>query len=78
MVFQHYSLCPWLRVMENIKFCRRLKVVPDTLRGDADVEVASGRAEVIYLAGRVVLMAPRPVASTASTNCCCRPSATRT
>ena len=26
MVFQHYSLYPWLTVMENIRFCRRLKV----------------------------------------------------
>ncbi|MFZ5960999.1 ABC transporter ATP-binding protein [Pseudomonas knackmussii] len=47
MVFQHYSLYPWLRVMENIKFCRRLKVVADTVRGDADVEVASGRADAL-------------------------------
>lgn len=47
MVFQHYSLYPWLRVMENIKFCRRLKVVSDTVRGDADVEVASGRADAL-------------------------------
>ncbi|WP_371368198.1 ABC transporter ATP-binding protein [Pseudomonas sp. QL9] len=47
MVFQHYSLYPWLRVMENIKFCRQLKVVSDTVRGDADVEVASGRADAL-------------------------------
>ena len=47
MVFQHYSLYPWLRVMENIKFCRRLKVVSDTVRGDADIEVASGRADAL-------------------------------
>ena len=25
MVFQHYSLYPWLTVMKNIKFCRQLK-----------------------------------------------------
>ncbi|MFR0690807.1 ABC transporter ATP-binding protein [Enterobacterales bacterium AE_CKDN230030158-1A_HGKHYDSX7] len=47
MVFQHYSLYPWLKVMENIRFCRRLKVVSDTVRGDADVEVASGRADAL-------------------------------
>ncbi|MBB2494709.1 ABC transporter ATP-binding protein [Aquipseudomonas ullengensis] len=47
MVFQHYSLYPWLRVMENIKFCRQLKVVSDTVRSDADVEVASGRADAL-------------------------------
>jgi NitT/TauT family transport system ATP-binding protein len=46
MVFQHYSLYPWLDVMENIRFSRRLQVN----RGDltsADVEVASGRAEAL-------------------------------
>jgi NitT/TauT family transport system ATP-binding protein len=47
MVFQHYSLYPWLTVMENIKFCRQLKVVSDTVRSDADVEVASGRADAL-------------------------------
>ena len=47
MVFQHYSLYPWLTVMDNIKFCRQLKVVSDTVRGDADVEVASGRADAL-------------------------------
>ncbi|WP_447595122.1 ABC transporter ATP-binding protein [Aquipseudomonas campi] len=47
MVFQHYSLYPWLKVMDNIKFCRQLKVVSDTVRGDADVEVASGRADAL-------------------------------
>jgi NitT/TauT family transport system ATP-binding protein len=24
MVFQHYSLYPWLRVVDNIRFCRQL------------------------------------------------------
>ena len=46
MVFQHYSLYPWLRVMENIRFCRRLKAN----RGDitsADVEAASGRSDAL-------------------------------
>ena len=26
MVFQHYSLYPWLRVVDNIRFCRQLSV----------------------------------------------------
>lgn len=46
MVFQHYSLYPWLRVLENIRFSRRLGVN----RGDitsADVEVAAGRADAL-------------------------------
>ncbi|MEW5696971.1 MULTISPECIES: ABC transporter ATP-binding protein [Pseudomonas] len=47
MVFQHYSLYPWLKVMENIKFCRQLKVVSDTVHVEADVEVASGRADAL-------------------------------
>ncbi|WP_313519628.1 ABC transporter ATP-binding protein [Pseudomonas sp.] len=47
MVFQHYSLYPWLTVMKNIKFCRQLKVVSDTVNSDADVEVASGRADAL-------------------------------
>jgi NitT/TauT family transport system ATP-binding protein len=103
MVFQHYSLYPWLTVMENIKFSRRLKAHRDGATS-SDVEAASGRAdallsvmgleavagayptqlmhdlilhllaverttilfvthdveEAIYLAGRVVVMAPRP------------------
>ncbi len=47
MVFQHYSLYPWLNVMQNIKFCRQLKVVSDTVKSDADIEVASGRADAL-------------------------------
>ena len=47
MVFQHYSLYPWLSVMKNIKFCRQLKVISDTVRGDGDVETASGRADAL-------------------------------
>jgi len=47
MVFQHYSLYPWLTVMKNIKFCRQLKVIADGVRGDADVEAASGRADAL-------------------------------
>ncbi len=43
MVFQHYSLYPWLTVMENIKFSRTLKVNREDL-SSSDVEAASGRA----------------------------------
>ncbi|MEO7577487.1 MAG: ABC transporter ATP-binding protein [Massilia sp.] len=46
MVFQSYSLYPWLTVKENIKFCRRLKHHrADTT--SADVEFASGRADAL-------------------------------
>jgi NitT/TauT family transport system ATP-binding protein len=47
MVFQHYSLYPWLTVMQNVKFSRQLKVVADTVRHDGDIEAASGRAEAL-------------------------------
>jgi NitT/TauT family transport system ATP-binding protein len=46
MVFQHYSLYPWLKVMENIKFSRRLRHGREDLR-EADVEAASGRADAM-------------------------------
>jgi NitT/TauT family transport system ATP-binding protein len=46
MVFQHYSLYPWLRVMENIKFSRRLKHGREALTS-AEVEAASGRADAL-------------------------------
>lgn len=46
MVFQHYSLYPWLKVMDNIKFSRRLKVNREALTS-ADVEAASGRADAL-------------------------------
>lgn len=46
MVFQHYSLYPWLNVMDNIKFSRRLKVNREDLTS-ADVEAASGRADAL-------------------------------
>ncbi|MDP4301872.1 ABC transporter ATP-binding protein [Leptothrix discophora] len=46
MVFQHYSLYPWLTVMDNIKFSRRLAVHTQD-RSSADVEAASGRADAL-------------------------------
>jgi NitT/TauT family transport system ATP-binding protein len=46
MVFQHYSLYPWLSVMDNIKWSRRLKVHTRE-RTMADVEAASGRADAL-------------------------------
>jgi NitT/TauT family transport system ATP-binding protein len=46
MVFQHYSLYPWLNVLDNIKFSRRLAVHTQG-RTDADVEAASGRADAL-------------------------------
>ena len=46
MVFQHYSLYPWLRVMENIKFSRRLKHGREDITS-SDVEAASGRADAL-------------------------------
>jgi NitT/TauT family transport system ATP-binding protein len=46
MVFQHYSLYPWLSVIDNIKFSRRLKVNREAITS-ADVEAASGRADAL-------------------------------
>ncbi|EIC28431.1 ABC-type nitrate/sulfonate/bicarbonate transport system, ATPase component [Methylomicrobium album BG8] len=46
MVFQHYSLYPWLTVLENIKFCRQLRVHRD-VSTSADVEAAAGRADAL-------------------------------
>jgi NitT/TauT family transport system ATP-binding protein len=46
MVFQHYSLYPWLTVMENIKFSRSLKINRENL-SSSDVEAASGRADAL-------------------------------
>jgi NitT/TauT family transport system ATP-binding protein len=46
MVFQHYSLYPWLTVMENIKFSRSLRVNRENITS-ADVERASGRADAL-------------------------------
>lgn len=33
--------------MQNIKFCRQLKVIGDTVRHDGDVESAAGRADAL-------------------------------
>ena len=46
MVFQHYSLYPWLTVVQNIKFTRMLSAGREQLTS-ADVEVASGRADAL-------------------------------
>ena len=46
MVFQHYSLYPWLQVEENIRFCRQLSAHTRN-RSSADVEAASGRADAL-------------------------------
>ncbi|MFN0313873.1 MAG: ABC transporter ATP-binding protein [Burkholderiales bacterium] len=46
MVFQHYSLYPWLNVMENIRFSRRLRVHWENSTS-AQVEAASGRADAL-------------------------------
>ena len=46
MVFQSYSLYPWLTVAQNIKFCRRLRHHRDNTTS-ADVEAASGRADAL-------------------------------
>ncbi|RZK99434.1 MAG: ABC transporter ATP-binding protein [Rubrivivax sp.] len=46
MVFQHYSLYPWLTVQDNIKFCRQLKTHTEG-RTSNDVENAAGRADAL-------------------------------
>lgn len=46
MVFQHYSLYPWLTVTENIKFSRLLHAGREDLTS-SDVEAASGRADAL-------------------------------
>ncbi|MBU1215638.1 MAG: ABC transporter ATP-binding protein [Gammaproteobacteria bacterium] len=46
MVFQHYSLYPWLTVTENIKFSRKLRAGREDLTS-SDVEAASGRADAL-------------------------------
>ncbi|MDO8206626.1 MAG: ABC transporter ATP-binding protein [Gallionella sp.] len=46
MVFQHYSLYPWLSVIDNIKFTRLLQINREDITS-ADVETASGRADAL-------------------------------
>ncbi len=46
MVFQDYSLYPWLTVIGNIKFPRQLAVHTRD-RTSVDVEIASGRADAL-------------------------------
>jgi NitT/TauT family transport system ATP-binding protein len=46
MVFQHYSLYPWLTVKENIKFSRLLKAHREGATS-SEVEAASGRADAL-------------------------------
>ncbi|MBT9553929.1 MAG: ABC transporter ATP-binding protein [Hydrogenophaga sp.] len=46
MVFQHYSLYPWMTVCQNIKFCRQLHAHTKD-RTSADVEAADGRADAL-------------------------------
>jgi NitT/TauT family transport system ATP-binding protein len=46
MVFQNYSLYPWLTVVENIRFCRQLGSHTQG-RSSSDVESASGRADAL-------------------------------
>jgi len=46
MVFQHYSLYPWLSVMDNIKFSRLLRAGRENLTS-SEVEAASGRADAL-------------------------------
>ncbi|OGB14592.1 MAG: sulfonate ABC transporter ATP-binding protein [Burkholderiales bacterium RIFCSPLOWO2_12_67_14] len=46
MVFQHYSLYPWMTVCQNIKFCRQLAAHTQD-RSSSDVEAAEGRADAL-------------------------------
>jgi NitT/TauT family transport system ATP-binding protein len=46
MVFQNYSLYPWLTVMDNIKFPRQLSF-HNRDSTSSDVEAASGRADAL-------------------------------
>lgn len=45
MVFQHYSLYPWLTVRENIRFCRELAA--HRAHTSAEVKAASGRIDAL-------------------------------
>jgi NitT/TauT family transport system ATP-binding protein len=44
MVFQDYSLYPWLTVLENVRFCRNLKAHQDPTNSLSEVYAAIGRA----------------------------------
>jgi NitT/TauT family transport system ATP-binding protein len=60
MVFQNYSLYPWLTVAQNIKFPRQLSV---HTRGctSSDVEAASGRADaLLHLMGLAAVASAYP------------------
>jgi NitT/TauT family transport system ATP-binding protein len=46
MVFQSYSLYPWLTVRENVRFCRKLRFHRENTTS-AEVEAASGRADAL-------------------------------
>ena len=46
MVFQSYSLYPWLTVRENVRFCRKLHFHRDHATS-ASVEEASGRSDAL-------------------------------
>ncbi len=46
MVFQNYSLYPWLTVIENIRFARQLRAHTRE-RSSGDVEAALGRSEAL-------------------------------
>jgi NitT/TauT family transport system ATP-binding protein len=46
MVFQSYSLYPWLTVRENVRFCRELRF-HRAAATSADVEAASGRTDAL-------------------------------
>jgi NitT/TauT family transport system ATP-binding protein len=45
MVFQSYSLYPWLTVSANIRFCRRL--AHQRAQTSSEIEIASGRADAL-------------------------------
>ena len=46
MVFQHYSLYPWMTVRENVRFCRQLRAHIG-MHTSSEVEAAAGRADAL-------------------------------